>query len=224
MSLSHTTVSTTDSPGQRFSDRVFIPVSGFMKHYADELTPVPFAPVRRLSGGDPLSSRTPSTAARGRGARKGKPQEEGNTDSAEVKKLGGKTRKPQREESDADAGDTTDQTPRDEGKQQGAKISVTGLKDGSGSEEALETGLSSVEQDDLTTGTSPARLFLPDLQKPISPELSGKFLDVYFPQKGQLDPPRVCQALGIKKGGPPHGCDKENYRYGRAEGSAPLSS
>ncbi|PHJ25731.1 oxidoreductase [Cystoisospora suis] len=202
--------------GQKFSDRVFIPVSGFMKHYADELTPVPFAPVRRLSGLDASSRTTPARSARG--PRKGKQQEDDNRDSVEGKKFGGKARRAQREESDADA-DLSDQaSQKEEGHER--KISATHLRDELDDEDddveaPAEAGPSSPEQDDLEAGTSPARIFLPDLQKPISPELSGKFLDVYFPQKGRLDPPRVCQGLGLKRGGPPHGCDKENYSIGR---------
>ncbi|CBZ50295.1 putative oxidoreductase [Neospora caninum Liverpool] len=206
--------------GQRFSDRVFIPVSAFSKHYADELTPVPFAPIRRLSTLDPLSSKATTPRAR---ARRDKHVASNNEDAdqtsgnEDTKRGGRKERRHHKGifatggQVNAGSGDENADATQGVTRADGG-ISALGLTE---NEDEAQLASAPSDEEDQASGSSPARIFLADLQRPIPPELSGKYLDVYFPQKGDLDPPRVCQGLGIKKGGPPHGCDKENYSIGR---------
>ncbi|PFH31199.1 hypothetical protein BESB_030730 [Besnoitia besnoiti] len=206
--------------GQRFSDRVFIPVSAFSKHYADELTPVPFAPIRRLSNLDPLASKATTPRVWGRrdknAANKGEP--DGNRRNEDAKSG---SRKERRHNKGALATLSGQSNVADEAEKESARAGVVRTEGGisalalAETEERLPPAATESDAEDTTTGTTPARIFLADLQKPIPPELSGKYLDVYLPEKGELDPPRVCQGMGIKRGGPPHGCDKENYSIGR---------
>ncbi|EPT31830.1 hypothetical protein TGME49_253150 [Toxoplasma gondii ME49] len=205
--------------GQRFSDRVFIPVSAFSKHYADELTPVPFAPIRRLSSLDPLSPKATTPRGRTRRDRHFSNKDEAEPSSGHDETKRGIRKERRHQKGTFTAGDQVN-VEGGEGKEEADQgvtratggISALGVSEND--EDGAEVA-NAFNEDDQASGSSPARIFLMDLQKPIPPELSGKYLDVYVPEKGELDPPRVCQGMGIKKGGPPHGCDKENYSIGR---------
>eukprot|EP00070_Physeter_catodon_P037210 XP_028344104.1 uncharacterized protein LOC112062824 [Physeter catodon] len=79
-----------------------------------------------------------------------------------------------------------------------------------------------LDEDLVTTNTSsagrrggPSRVVLADFKNSISPEITGRFVDVRYPQEGLLNPPRVCQAMGLKQAGPPDGCSAEHYSIGK---------
>ncbi|PFH31192.1 hypothetical protein BESB_030660 [Besnoitia besnoiti] len=176
--------------GQEFIDRAFVTLNFFQKHFADKIEPIPKAPLGMMDTADrgyPLGWDHPSDVRDFQGL-----SPRGNVSSRSKQANHGSAGNRL-----SDASDPASEFGNSKFPSLGRRVDSTSHTDD------YSTNTKTDKVKSSRTGTSRAINFIfPAPDEPVAPQLTGGLKDPLFPWFGELEPPRLCQATGIRLLGP----------------------